>query len=546
MPQENPFYYNLPTHPEDFVGRWPLVNIVVADLCQPRPDSWALIGGRRFGKSSVLKAIEARLASRLNHCEERDWLIFPLLVDLKRCKPDSEQHIYACILHYLYRALRRSRACKAHLLSTDLHATATEDCDCLSFFQFEDTLEDLVRQMDSHQGPFRLALLLDEVESMTHFDWSETLFNQLRALIYDGPLAAVVKLVLTGSANVIRARQSGSPLLNALKIEHLSSLSEIGLQSLIARGGKVSDEAAVVIQTESGGHPFIAQYLLHHAWDDGLAHTNLQAIEQIACQMRQHRSSDLKGWWEAIGDSGQWAYAVLAMAQDWLDERTLLKKVHHTEQSLDQGLSALCYHGLVKRDESRRRYRIVGKLFFDWFALNGAECLAESETKPEDAQVIIEHLEQHIGAQTNIAGDASGPVASGQFESAVAVGGGEAVDLRGSRGALHKPTGPVDQQFGNRTVVHTTGDVVFGSQPDGALDLAPSPEATRLHRILVDRMDLEEFRTLCFDLGVSYDSLRGEGLAGKARQLVLFLQKREALPLLVEWLRRERPDIRSV
>ena len=172
----------------------------------------------------------------------------------------------------------------------------------------------------------------------------------------------------------------------------------------------------------------------------------------------------------------------------------------------------------------------------------------QPEIEPETgAWTVFDQRGQTVyGPQTNIAGDVHGPVLSGQFGGPVAVGGGEAVDMRGSQGAVYKPSGPVEQQFGDRTVVHTTGDVVFGSQPDGTLDLAPSPEATRLHRILSDRMDLEEFRTLCFDLGVSYDSLRGEGLSGRARQLVLFLQKRQALPRLVEWLHRERPDIRDV
>lgn len=434
MSQENPFYYNLPARPEDFVGRWPLANKVIDDLCCPRPDSWAVIGGRRFGKSSVLKVIETQLTDRLGACGEGDRRVIPFLVDLKRCNPDSEQHIYACILHYLYRALKRSRVWRGDLTSTDLHKIATDGRNSLSFFQFEDTLEDLIQQVDSHRASLRLVLLLDEVESMTDFDWSDTLFNQLRALIYDGPLANVVKLVLTGSANVIRARQAGSPLLNAVKIEHLVPLNDNDLQSLIAHAGEVSDEVASAVQQESGGHPFIVQYLLHHAWDDGLTSADSQTIEQIACQMRQYRGADLQGWWQAIGDSGQWAYAVLATAQDWLDERVLIKKVQSTEQSLGQGLSALCYHGLVKRDESRHRYRITGKLFFDWFTLNGAERLRESKSKPEDAQIIIEHLEQHIGAQTTIAGNVEGPVASGKFESATAFGEGDAKDCREQEG----------------------------------------------------------------------------------------------------------------
>lgn len=65
----------------------------------------------------------------------------------------------------------------------------------------------------------------------------------------------------------------------------------------------------------------------------------------------------------------------------------------------------------------------------------------------------------------------------------------------------------------------------------------------RLRETLAVYFDAGELRTLCFDLGVNYDGLGGEGLSGKARQLVLFLQKRDALPVLVEWLRRERSDI---
>jgi hypothetical protein len=108
------------------------------------------------------------------------------------------------------------------------------------------------------------------------------------------------------------------------------------------------------------------------------------------------------------------------------------------------------------------------------------------------------------GGQANVAGNMYGPV--GVFHGPVTIGGG------------------------------TGGLAEVEAEP-------PSPEALRLHRILRSRLDLEEFRTLCFDLGIGYDSLRGEGLSGKARQLVLYLQNREALPRLAAWLRQERPDI---
>jgi len=43
---------------------------------------------------------------------------------------------------------------------------------------------------------------------------------------------------------------------------------------------------------------------------------------------------------------------------------------------------------------------------------------------------------------------------------------------------------------------------------------------TELHRLLVRHFDLEELRTLAFDLGVDFDDLRGEGKSAKARELI--------------------------
>ncbi len=64
------------------------------------------------------------------------------------------------------------------------------------------------------------------------------------------------------------------------------------------------------------------------------------------------------------------------------------------------------------------------------------------------------------GAQTNIAGNVTGPVLSGQFDGPVAVDGGEAVDMRGSQGAVYKPTAPVRQHFGDSIRITGDGNVV--------------------------------------------------------------------------------------
>ncbi len=106
-------------------------------------------------------------------------------------------------------------------------------------------------------------------------------------------------------------------------------------------------------------------------------------------------------------------------------------------------------------------YQVSGN--FPVALLLGGKGLAKGAAAPDPlappaatgpASVFDQRGQTVHGPQTNIAGNVHGPVFSGQFSGPVAVGGGEAVDLRGAQGAIYKPSGPVEQQFGNRI----TGD----------------------------------------------------------------------------------------
>jgi Flp pilus assembly protein TadD len=81
------------------------------------------------------------------------------------------------------------------------------------------------------------------------------------------------------------------------------------------------------------------------------------------------------------------------------------------------------------------------------------------------------------------------------------------------------------------------------------LDAAPGPEAPRreyliqLRQTLVSRFQEGELQTLCFDLDVDYEGLRGEGKEDKARELIKYLRDRQRIPELVDTGKRLRPDI---
>lgn len=87
------------------------------------------------------------------------------------------------------------------------------------------------------------------------------------------------------------------------------------------------------------------------------------------------------------------------------------------------------------------------------------------------------------GPQTNIAGDVHGPVFSGEFRGPVAMGG-DAIDFRGSKGAVFKPTGQVSQHFGNINIgysgVKEPSEDHKKSRKIKALFLASNPKGTAI------------------------------------------------------------------
>ncbi len=64
----------------------------------------------------------------------------------------------------------------------------------------------------------------------------------------------------------------------------------------------------------------------------------------------------------------------------------------------------------------------------------------------------------------------------------------------------------------------------------------------QLCQFVVTHFDAEQLRDLCVDLDVSYENLKGEGPEGKARELVMYLQRRGRLPELAGEIAKLRPD----
>lgn len=65
---------------------------------------------------------------------------------------------------------------------------------------------------------------------------------------------------------------------------------------------------------------------------------------------------------------------------------------------------------------------------------------------------------------------------------------------------------------------------------------------SQLFKEMTDAFDLEELKSLCFQLDVDFDSLRGEGKESRVRELVQFMGRQNRLPTLLEVVKVDRPE----
>jgi len=79
-------------------------------------------------------------------------------------------------------------------------------------------------------------------------------------------------------------------------------------------------------------------------------------------------------------------------------------------------------------------------------------------------------------------------------------------------------------------------------EPGTAL-IETQEQAVQLRRVLADRFNESELRTLCFDLGIESENLPGDTREALARELVAYCVRHGQIPKLVEVGRQLRPDI---
>ena len=425
MPTHNPYNYNLPVDESMFYGRGGDVQAISAQLLHTLGDSFALIGGRRIGKTSMLEALQREL-ERLNAQENSPFVILPLRVDIDGdINADSLEDVFQFFIETIP-ALLNAQVPAVSQQNSPASARALETC-----------LNEMNKVAQKESGKLlRCILMLDECERVTEKPWVAQFYRGMRHVLGGTRSRYVLKVVMAGSSHFLTdVKDSSSPLRNILTEYPLTALDLPSTRALITQPTANSLPRVVVnrVASQSGGHPFLTQFIMKKLWDAGLENASVAQVDSIAADFDLERN-DFQHWVDDIGADGIAVYRALCASKDPLHENQLRARISSPEKIVNV-LNSLYYHGVVSR-YAGGTYAITGHQFQNWFVgcypgtplPSGEESIQKTfedlqrqiKGLPENQQKTLQPvIEQALAAAQKMQKGDSSPETQSQFEKSL-------------------------------------------------------------------------------------------------------------------------------
>ena len=322
---ERPFdNYRIPiTEPSYFFGRDQLINTIIKSPFQVR----ILLGGRRLGKTSTLRAVEWNLLNPNNNSFRR---AFPVLINLQLEQPKDLDNLRYLLIARLREAIERWRKvpvteiCQMYREFLNQIPNTQTTLDFLKKLNINSNINNSDPDKRLNNDNFRLAFLktteelrqlkiqgvcflMDGAEFIVRQTWATDAWSYLRGLKdSDIAIKSTLGLLLSGYRDLKEYQQRvGSPLLNIAEIEWLTPLSQENTKKLICdRAEKenisLTENTINQIIEWSGCHPYLTQQSLNMIFDCNQKYSRNNLINKLL----QHHDKDFSSWWNAEHLSG--------------------------------------------------------------------------------------------------------------------------------------------------------------------------------------------------------------------------------------------------
>jgi hypothetical protein len=311
--------------------------------------SFALLGGRRCGKTSLLLKIQQELGlSGL-----APFHVLPRLLDIQALVPHSPFEFFS-----------RIYSLTTEGLSVEPWDTPPER---QHYQEFLTRLEKARPQLEQAHGPrWLVVLLVDELDAAPASLPDDECFQNFRNLLSASRFKSHFRAVASGCSGMGQMIGSSSPL-NILDPEYTRILTPAEARELISAGFPQGLEAGAEAEllARTGRHPYALQGLLGLLWEQPRPITQ-DMVRKAAWRFSRDRIDTFKEWLEDIHEEGRACYGALALAGDAALSTKAIRAQVPRGVSVSEGLRTLSYHGLID-EEDPEHPRIAGSLFKDWF-----------------------------------------------------------------------------------------------------------------------------------------------------------------------------------
>ena len=354
-----------------FVGYESLLREVQTDLCNGK--SFAVLGGRRCGKTSLLLQIGKELRSAgLPHRGA-----VPCFVDIQSLGEVTPGGLFKAFYEQI-----------VHGLDAPAFPGAESGTEYQHFLRMLDLAKPMVER--AHGANWLAVLLVDELDAAVSKLPDDQFFQNLRNLLMVSRFNDHLRMIATGVKEMARLISSGSSPLNNLCHLYLRILTEEEAGRLIAHGfpDGISHQTRVALEGATGRHPYLVQGLLEKLRKQA-SPPDQEAVKRAAQEwLREHK--DFRRWLDGFGPGERAVYRILAGAPSNSLRCDQIRKQLKPEliKEQEEGLTTLSFHGLID-DGDPEAPRVAGTMFRDWFLENAG---AESEPSERNKELLLSLL----------------------------------------------------------------------------------------------------------------------------------------------------------
>jgi len=339
----NPYNYTEPGRL--FVGYDQIIKKIIQGF--KNKSSFAVLGGRRCGKTSFLIQIEKELYSK----NLSPYNPIPCRLSMQQFGKITPDYIFESIYQLI-----------TDKLDTKPWQSVDNKKDYRNFISHLELAETKLER--KYGEDWLVILLIDELDNAKQYLADDFFFQNLRNLLTESKYKNHFRLIATGVKEMARLISSGASPLNNLRNIYLSILSNKSSMNLIHKGFQNEKDPKNIFKL-TGKHPYLLHAILEKLWDEKNVWDN-KGINKAANIFLKERNDFFK-WLEFFEPSEKEVYFCLATAPKPMSISEIKRAVDHSIISkVDEALTVLRYHAIID-DSDEDEIKIAGTLFKDWF-----------------------------------------------------------------------------------------------------------------------------------------------------------------------------------